>query len=147
MEVIFLKDVKGSGKKGEIKNVSDGYAKNFLIKNGLAKLASSEVKSEVQSQNEAKAYHYQQDKAKATEQAQKMQNTPIKIPAKVGENGKIFGSITTKEIADAYAKLGYEFDKRKVVLKDPIKTLGTYKVEIKLFDGVTAKVTVQVVKE
>ncbi len=147
MEVIFLKDVKGSGKKGEIKNVSDGYAKNFLIKNGLAIVASAGAKGEVKGKNEAKQYHYEQDKTKAQEQATQMQKQSVTIPVKVGENGKIFGSITSKEIADAYAKLGFEFDKRKVVLNEPIKTLGTYLVDIKLFEGVTAKVQVQVVKE
>ena len=116
MEVIFLKDVKGSGKKGEIKNVSDGYAKNFLIKNGLAIVASAGAKGEVQNKNEAKKYHYEQDKARAQEQAKQMQTQEITIPVKVGENGKIFGSITSKEIADAYAKLGYDFDKRNVEL-------------------------------
>lgn len=147
MEVIFLKDVKGSGKKGEIKNVSDGYAKNFLIKNGLAIVASAGAKGEVKGKNEAKQYHYEQDKTKAQEQATQMQKQSVTIPVKVGENGKIFGSITSKEIADAYVKLGFEFDKRKVVLNEPIKTLGTYLVDIKLFEGVTAKVQVQVVKE
>ena len=147
MEVIFLKDVKGSGKKGEIKNVSDGYAKNFLIKNGLAIVASAGAKGEVKGKNEAKQYHYEQDKTKAQEQATQMQKQSVTIPVKVGENGKIFGSITSKEIADAYAKLGFEFDKRKVVLNEPIRTLGTYLVDIKLFEGVTAKVQVQVVKE
>lgn len=147
MEVIFLADVKGSGKKGEIKNVSDGYAKNYLIKNGLAIVASKDAKQEVQSKNEAKAFHYEQDKAKAQKQAEEIKKAPVVIKAKVGENGKIFGSITTKEIAEEYAKLGYNFDKRKIILKEPIKTLGTYIVEIKLFEGVTAKVNVQVVKE
>ena len=147
MEVIFLKDVKGSGKKGEIKNVSDGYAKNFLIKNGLAIVASAGAKGEVKGKNEAKQYHYEQDKIKSQEQATQMQKQSVTIPVKVGENGKIFGSITSKEIADAYAKLGFEFDKRKVVLNEPIRTLGTYLVDIKLFEGVTAKVQVQVVKE
>ena len=90
MEVIFLKDVKGSGKKGEIKNVSDGYAKNFLIKNGLAIVASAGAKGEVQNKNEAKKYHYEQDKARAQEQAKQMQTQEITIPVKVGENGKIF---------------------------------------------------------
>ena len=147
MEVIFLKDVKGSGKKGEIKNVSDGYAKNFLIKNGLAIVASAGAKGEVQNKNEAKKYHYEQDKARAQEQAKQMQTQEITIPVKVGENGKIFGSITSKEIADAYAKLGYDFDKRKVVLNEAIKAVGSYLVEIKLFEGVTAKVRVNIVKE
>ena len=95
MEVIFLKDVKGSGKKGEIKNVSDGYAKNFLIKNGLAIVASAGAKGEVKGKNEAKQYHYEQDKIKAQEQATQMQKQSVTIPVKVGENGKIFGSITS----------------------------------------------------
>lgn len=147
MEVIFLADVKGSGKKGEIKNVSDGYAKNFLIKNGLAIVASAGAKGEVKSKNESKQYHYDQDKAKAQEVAKEIADKKVEISVKVGDNGKLFGSITTKEIAEAYEKIGYNIDKRKITLKEPIKSLGTYIVEIKLFEGVIAKVNVSIVAE
>ena len=99
MEVIFLKDVKGSGKKGEIKNVSDGYAKNFLIKNGLAVQATAGAKGDHQRLQESKQFHHDVDKAKAQEIAQKISATSVEIKTKVGDNGKIFGSITSKEIS------------------------------------------------
>jgi len=147
MEVIFLKDVKGSGKKGEIKNVADGYAKNFLIKNGFAIEATAGAKGDHQRMNEAKQFHYNEDKAKAQKIADELKTKQVVIKVKVGDNGKIFGSITSKEIAEAFAKIGYEIDKRKVMLKDAIKSLGTYIVDIKLFEGVIAKTNVSIVSE
>ena len=147
MEVIFLKDVKGSGKKGEIKNVADGYAKNFLIKNGFAIEATAGAKGDHQRMNESKQFHYNEDKAKAQKIADELKTKQVVIKVKVGDNGKIFGSITSKEIAEAFAKIGYEIDKRKVMLKDAIKSLGTYIVDIKLFEGVIAKTNVSIVGE
>lgn len=147
MEVIFLKDVKGSGKKGEIKNVADGYAKNFLIKNGYAIEATAGAKGDHQRMNEAKQFHYNEDKAKAQKIAEELKTKQVVIKVKVGDNGKIFGSITSKEIAEAFAKIGYDIDKRKIMLKDAIKSLGTYIVDIKLFEGVIAKTNVSIVSE
>ncbi len=147
MEIILLADVKGTGKKGEIKNVSDGYARNFLIKNGLAMPASASAKGEIKSRNESKQYHYEQDKAQAQEKAKLLEKQEVVILVKVGENGKLFGSITTKEIADAYKKSGFEIDKKKIVLNEPIKALGTYLITVKLFEGVSAKVKVVIKSE
>ena len=144
MEVIFLADVKGSGKKGDIKNVSDGYAKNFLLKNGLAKIADAGAKGDLKNKNESAQFHYAQDKATMQELAKKLENVPVVLNVKVGENGKLFGSITNKEIAQEYKAMGYDIDKRKIVLTDSIKTTGTYIVQIKLFEGVVCKTNVQV---
>lgn len=144
MEVIFLADVKGSGKKGEVKNVSDGYAKNFLLKNGLAKVADAGARGDLKNKNESAQFHYAQDKAKMQNLANKLENVPVILSVKVGENGKLFGSITTKEISTEYKKMGYEIDKRKIILADNIKTVGTFPIQIKLFEGVICKTQVQI---
>ena len=146
MEVIFLADVKGSGKKGEIKNVSDGYAKNFLLKNGLAKVADAGARGELKNKNESAQFHYAQDKATMQDLAKKLENVPVILSVKVGENGKLFGSITNKEIATEYKKMGYDIDKRKIVLADAIKTVGTFPIQIKLFEGVICNTQVKVQK-
>lgn len=144
MEVIFLADVKGSGKKGEIKNVSDGYAKNFLIKNGLAKVADAGAKGDLKNKNESAQFHYAQDKQAMIELSKKLENVPVVLKVKVGENGKLFGSITNKEIANEYETMGYNIDKRKIVLPNAIKTTGSYPIQIKLFEGVVCKTQVEV---
>lgn len=144
MEVIFLADVKGSGKRGEIKNVSDGYAKNYLIKNGLAKVANAGARGELKNKTSSQEYHYFQDKQAMLELAKKLEVLPVIISVKVGENGKLFGSITNKEISLEYKKMGYDIDKRKILLTDSIKAVGTYIVQIKLFEGVVCKVQLQV---
>jgi len=146
MEVIFLADVKGSGKKGEIKNVSDGYAKNFLLKNGLAKVADAGARGELKNKNESAQFHYAQDKATMQDLAKKLENVSVILSVKVGENGKLFGSITNKEIATEYKKMGYDIDKRKIVLADAIKTVGTFPIQIKLFEGVICNTQVKVQK-
>ena len=144
MEVIFLADVKGSGKKGEVKTVSDGYAKNFLLKNGLAKVADAGARGDLKNKNESAQFHYAQDKTKMQDLANKLENVPVILSVKVGENGKLFGSITTKEISAEYKKMGYEIDKRKIILADNIKTVGTFPIQIKLFEGVICKTQVQI---
>ncbi len=144
MEVIFLADVKGSGKKGEIKNVSDGYAKNFLLKNGLAKVADAGARGDLKNKSASAQFHYAQDKTAMQELAKKLENVPVVLSVKVGENGKLFGSITNKEIAAEYKKLGYDIDRRKIVLADSIKTVGTFPIQIKLFEGVVCKTQVHV---
>lgn len=144
MKVIFLQDVKGKGKKGEIKEVSDGYARNFLLKNGLASEATSgNVK-------EMKAFQDSQEKRKEEElkQAQKLgkqlEDITVTIPSKSGEGGKLFGAVTSKQIAEALKKQNYKIDKRKILLDDPIKSLGYTQVSIKLHPEVTATVKVHV---
>lgn len=144
MKVVLLKDVKGTGKKGEIKEVSDGYAKNFLLKNGSAKVATASALNENSMQKEAHAYHKEMEKQDAKALAEKLKNVKLVMTIKCGENGKLFGSITTKEIAEQLKSKGYEIDKRKIELAQPIKATGVYIVSIKLHSEVSTKISVEV---
>lgn len=144
MKVILQKDVKGSGKKGDIVNVADGYA-TFLLKNGSAIKADSAGRQINASQKEADAYHKEQERLKAVELGKQLEGKTIVVKVKCGENGKLFGAITAKEIAEAIKKtLGFEVDKRKIQLDGAIKTVGTQTVLIKLHPTVTAKFVVVV---
>ncbi len=147
MKVILLEDVKGTGKKGDVKEVSDGYAKNFLLKNKKAVVADS-VNLNINSQKKsADAFHEEKRQKEAKANAEKLKNKTFKICAKVGENGKLFGAITTKEIAETVSKSGeYELDKRQVVLKENIKTLGSYQIELKLYKNISTKINILVEK-
>lgn len=150
MRVIFLKDVKGKGKKGEIKNVADGYANNFLLKNGLAEEATTSSVSALKGQQKA------EDK-KAAEELQAAQDlkallekeeTAITIPAKAGEDNRLFGSITSKQVAEHLNKQHkVKLDKRKINLPNPIRSLGYTRMEVRLHPEVTATLTVHVVAE
>ena len=144
MKVLLLQDVKGSGKKGDIVEVNDGYATNFLLKKNLAKKADNAVMLEKQSQLASQERNKQIEKNAATEKANKLNNREIKIVAKKGENGKLFGAITSKEIAEEIAKSGIEVDKKQIILESPIKSVGKYFVEAKLYSGVVAKFSVVV---
>ena len=144
MKVILLVDVKGTGRKGEIVDVSDGFAQNFLLKQKKAKIADSTAINQKQMSDKAKEYHYEQDKQKAQEVADKLKNYVLHFAVKAGDNGKIFGSITSSEIAEELKKDGYEISKKQIVLDNPIKYAGVYKIDIKLFTGITAKLQVEV---
>ena len=145
MKVVLLKDVKGSGKKGEIVNVSDGYARNFLLKQGLAKEANASAINENKQQKEASAYHKSVEIANAKELANVLKTKTVTLKAKCGENGKIFGSITSQEIATALEKQGVILDKKKIVLPTPIKTVGSYTITAKIYPEIqsTFKVVVE----
>lgn len=145
MKVIFLKDVKGSGKKGEIAEVSDGYARNFLIKKGLAEEATAVKINSLNIKKGAEDFHRQEEIKALKEEAKKLNGTQITLKIKCGENGKVFGSVTAKEIADELTALGYNVDKKRVILKDPIKLLGVYAVDVKFLPEVIAKIKVEVV--
>ncbi len=147
MKVILLNDVKGSGKKGEIVNVSDGYARNYLFKNGLAKEANSANLAQNKQQKESSAFHKSIEIAEAKELAKKLSTKTVTLSIKCGENGKIFGSVTSKEIADELIKQGIEIDKRKIVLESPIKNSGIYTITAKIYPEITAqfKVVVQAI--
>lgn len=147
MKVVLLKDVKGTGKKGEIKEVADGFAKNFLFKNGLARLADKSAVSENQIQGEAAKYHKAQEIEKAQALAKKIEGKTVVVKIKCGSNGKTFGSITSKEIADELAKLNISLDKKKIELKEPIKLTGSYTVVARVYPEISAKFTVEVVAE
>lgn len=144
MKVILLADVKGTGKKGDLVDVSDGFAQNFLLKTKKAKLAdNSAINQKVMGDN-AKEYHFEQDKQKALALAEKLNKVVLHFSVKAGDNGKIFGSITNAEIASELKKDGYDVQKKQIVLPNPIKFAGNYKVEVKLFVGVVATVVVNV---
>ncbi len=145
MKVILTQDIKGQGKKGQLVNVSDGYARNFLLPKGLAKEATKENLNVMHGQQEAEAYKKQMalDDAKAL--AEKLKTLTVKIKAKAGENGKLFGSVTSKEVAEEMLKQHHiKLDKKKINLPDGIKTLGTTDVEIRLHPGVNGVVKVSV---
>lgn len=144
MKVLLLADVRGTGKKGEIKEVADGYA-SFLLKSNKAKKADSSAISENNSKKEANDYHKEMEKQAAEALGKKIANATVTVKIKCGENGKTFGSVGSKEIADALAKMGYDVDKRKIDLKEPIKTIGTYVVTAKLHSQVQTKFNVEIV--
>lgn len=146
MKVIFLKDVKGSGKKGEIAEVSDGYARNFLIKKGLAEEATAVKINSLNIKKGAEDFHRQEEIKALKEEAKRLNGTQITLKIKCGENGKVFGSVTAKEIADELSSLGYTVDKKRVLLKDPIKLLGVYAVDVKFLPDAIAKIKVNVVE-
>jgi len=132
MKVIFLEDVKGKGKKGELKDVSDGYARNFLLPKKLAKEATADNLNTFKMQEKAKAAQIAKEKAEANENAKKLESIVVKIPAKAGSNGKLFGAVTSKEISEALAKQhGMNIEKNKIVLPENIKTYGAFDVKCK----------------
>ena len=141
MKVILLQDVKGSGKKNDVIEVSDGYARNCLFKKKLAVEATSNA---VNGQKKAAEFHKAEEVKKWKDVAASLNGKEITCYVKCGENGKFFGSVTSKEIADNLVGLGYDVDKRKVILKDAIKSAGVYPVEIKFLPDVTAKIKVKV---
>ena len=145
MKVIFLKDVKGTAKKGEIKEVSDGYARNFLLAKGLAKEASQTNLNDHRQQEKAREIKIQKEEEEAVELGRKLKDAKVEIYAKSGEGGKLFGAITSKDIAEQMKKQhNVEFDKRKILLTEPIKSLGTMTVEIKLHPKVSTSITVEI---
>lgn len=148
MKVLLLADVKGHGKKGEVVEASDGYARNFLLPRGLAREATKGILNEVKGKSEAEAYHKAQEKQLAKEMAAKLQGAKIQVVSKAGENGKLFGKVTNQNIADAIEKqLKIQIDKRKVVLPEAIKTIGSHSVEIKIYPEISAKITVETIAE
>ncbi len=144
MKVVLLSDVKGQGKKGELCNVSDGYARNFLFPKNLAVPADSAALSELKSREEAKVHHKNEEIAAARAMAEKLEGKTVTIRAKAGANGKLFGSVTSKEIAaEIKNSLGMDIDRKKMSVSD-IKNFGEYTADIKLYTGISAKITVKV---
>ena len=144
MKVILTGDVKGKGKKGEIINVSDGYARNFLFPKNLAIEATASNLNDLKGKRESVEYQTEQDKQRATEIAEKFKEIEVVIETKAGDNGKLFGSITSKDVADALTMQHHiKLDRKKFVM-DSIKTLGTHNVKVKLFQGITGELRVTV---
>jgi large subunit ribosomal protein L9 len=145
MKVIFLKDVKGKGKKGEVKNVADGYAHNFLIKQGLAIEASQSNVSTLEGQKKKEEKMAAEELAEAKRLKETLEKITLEFSAKAGEGGRLFGSITSKQIAEELLKKNaIKIDKRKIELGDAIRTLGFTKVPVKLHTEVLATLNVQV---
>ena len=145
MKVILLTDVKGQGKKNDVIEVSDGYAKNFLIPRKLAKAADAQSLNDVKVKEAARLYRIETEKKEARALAERLQTVLVKIPASSGADGRLYGSITTKDISEQLAKdFGITIDKRKLVLSDPIKAYGKYSVEAKLYTEITGTVSVLV---
>ena len=148
MKVIFLQDVKGSGKKGEVKNVADGYARNFLIGKGLAVEATAKNMNLLDGQKASEQHKKDVEKQNAEDIKAAIDGKKVVAPAKAGSNGKLFGSVTTGTIAELIEKqFGRKIEKKKISLKSDIKNFGTYEADIKLYNGVNAKVTIEVVEE
>ncbi len=145
MKVIFLKDVKGTAKKGEMKEVSDGYARNFLIPKGVAKEATASSINDLKQQKNAEALRKQKEEQDAKDLAERLKDITVIIYSKAGDGGKLFGSITSKDIAERLEKeYKIEIDKRKILLDDHIKMLGSHTVPVKLHQNVTAEFRVEV---
>ena len=145
MEVILKQDVKGTGKAGQIVKVSDGYARNKLIPGGLAIEATPANKKAYEREQQKAKEKYEADRAAAQELANSFQDKIVVVKTKVGDNGRLFGAITSKDIAEAIREqIGKEVDKRNIVLDKPIKETGVETIEIKLFQDIRAKVVVKI---
>lgn len=144
MKVILLKNVKGQGKKDQVIDVSDGYARNFLIKNGLAVVATSTQINSIQISNAAAEKRKAAEKAEAVKLAKQLESLNVTVEIKTGETGKLFGALNTQAIADALKKQGIDIDKKKIVLADPIKSVGDYVITVKPYAEVSAKLKVSV---
>lgn len=148
MKVILKENIKGVGKKDEVINASDGYARNFLFPKNLAVEANAENMSKLKAKQDSNAFKKTQEKEEAQRIADKLSKILLKIKVKAGANGKIFGGVSSKEIAENLEKqYQIKVDKKKIDLRDTIKTLGIFNVDIKLFEGVIGKIKVDVISE
>ena len=144
MKVILKQDVKGQGKAGQLVNVSDGYARNFLLPRGLAVEADAQAMNDLKNKEDARLHHLAVEKQQAEEAAKLVSGKTVKVIARAGQGGRLFGSVTTKEVAEELSKqYGITIDKRKIVMADA-KAFGSYEAELKFPQGVTAKITVMV---
>ena len=145
MKVIFIKDLKGQGKAGEEKNISDGYAKNFLIPKGYAIEATAANLNNLKGKQDSQQYQKEQDIKAANEMKATLENITVVIKTKSGDNGKLFGSVTSKDIADELKKQhSVSIDKKKIVLPDGIKEVGKFSVDVKLYPSISGKINVEV---
>lgn len=148
MKVILKQDIKGVGKKDQIINANDGYARNFLFPKNLAVPADKGNMTNLQSKQSSEQHRKNLEKEAAIETKKKIEEVSLKIQVKSGENGKVFGSVTSKEIGDNLDKqYKIKVDKKKIILQEPIKNVGTFNIEIKLYDGVNAKLKINVIGE
>lgn len=146
MEVIFIKDLRNQGKKGQVKNVKDGYAENFLIKNGYAVIKNKENMQKLEHEKNKKAQEDAENKKLAEELKQKLEKEVLEFKVKTGAADKVFGSISIKQIKEGLAELGYKIDKSQIEIISQISSLGFHNVNINLYPGIVGKVKVHVVK-
>ena len=148
MKVILKEDIKGVGKKDQVINASDGYARNFLFPKNLAVEANAENMSKLKAKQDSNAFKKSQEKEEAQKIADKLSKILMKVQVKAGENGKIFGGVSSKEIAENLEKqYNIKVDKKKIDLKETIKTLGMFTIEIKLYEGVVGKLKIDVISK
>lgn len=148
MKVILLENVKGVGKKDEIINANDGYALNFLFPKNLAIEANSTNLSKLKSKQDSASFKKSEEKKNAEEMKEKLSKIVLKINVKAGENGKIFGGVTAKEISEQLKKqYNYNIDKKKIDIKETIKTIGMFTIDLKLFEGVVGKLKIHIIGE
>ena len=148
MKVIFLQDVKGKGKKGQMAEISDGYARNFLLPKKLAAIADAAVMNDIKNKEAAKAHKIEVEKKEARDLAEKLQTLTVKLKIQGGADGRVYGSVTTKDIAEALkAQHAIDVDKRKIVLDAPIKNYGAYTLDVKLYPEIGGKINLVVVED
>lgn len=140
MKVILTADVKGTGKKGDVVEVADGYGRNFLVKKGLAKVATASNVHDAAQKKAAQEFHRAEEVKALKALAAELEGKSVTVKIKAGENGKVFGSVTTAHVAAALAAAGYDIDKKKIKAES-VKTLGTFPAEVRLMEGVSAKIT------
>ncbi len=143
MKVLLTADVKGTGKKGDVVEVADGYGRNFLLKKGLATVANAANIHEAQQKKDAAAFHKAEEVKALKALAASLENKEVTVRIKTGENGKMFGSVTAANVAAALNEIGFDVDKKKIKM-DAVKTLGAFPAEIRLMESVAAKITVHV---
>lgn len=144
MKVVLLQDVKGQGKKGDIKEVNEGYARNFLIKKGLAEAATAVKLNDITQKQAAAAYHKAEEVKAMQLLSAELKGKSFTVKIKAGQGGKVFGSVTGANISEALLAAGYNVDKKKIVLDSPIKNLGEYDVNLKLMEGISTKIKITV---
>jgi large subunit ribosomal protein L9 len=147
MKIILKKDVESVGKAGDLVNVSDGYARNFLIPRDLGIEASNKSMKVLKNEMDIAERRIQKEKKAAQSMVERLEGVTCTISRKVGQHGKLFGSVTTKDIGDALREQGIEIDKRSIVLKEPIKSLGEFSVKVKLYSGISVDIKVAVTGE
>ena len=148
MKVVFLQDVKGQGKKGEIKNVSDGYARNFLIPKKLAAEADNKTLNEMKGKKASEEHRIELERQSASDTARRLEEIKVIIKMSAGADSRLYGSVTSKDIAESLKEqTGIEVDKRKIILPEPLKSFGSYKIDVKLYGEITGKINVTVTEK
>ncbi len=147
MKVILLQDVKGQGKKGEVIEVNEGYARNFLIKKKFAEEATAAKLNDLNMKKSADDFHRAEEVKATRALAAEINGKSFTVKIKAGQNGKVFGSVTGANVAEALSLSGYDIDKKKIQLSQPIKTVGVYDIDLKLMEGISAKIKISVEAE